>query len=72
MEGTGEGHERGLGLGGMPFVQPTRISSRQGLPGTGYQAITQADAVPETSERLPDEQIPDGKHDIQKVTTASQ
>jgi hypothetical protein len=72
MEGTGEGHGRGLGLGGMPFVQPTRISSRQGLPGTGYQAITQADAVPETSERLPDEQIPDGKHDIQKVTTASQ
>ncbi|KAI4826351.1 hypothetical protein E4T44_09953 [Aureobasidium sp. EXF-8845] len=72
MEGTGEGHERGLGLGGMPFVQPTRISSRQGLPGTGYQAITQTDAVLETSERLPDEQMPDGKHDNQKVTTASQ
>lgn len=71
-EGTGEGYERGLGLGGMPFVQPTRISSRQGPPGTGYQAIIQKDAVPETSQRLPDEWISDGKHDIRKFTTASQ
>jgi hypothetical protein len=68
MEGMDEDRERGLGLGGMPFVQPTRISSRQGLPGTGYQAISQTDAVLETLN----EQTPVGKHDIQKVTTASQ
>jgi hypothetical protein len=71
-EGTSEDPERCLGLGGMPFVQPTRKSSRQGLPSTVHQVVVQTNAVPQTSERLPDERIPDGQHDRQRVATASE
>ena len=71
IQATSEHQERGLGLGGMPHVQPTRISSRQEHTDTVFQASTQADAVSETLEQQPCTQIPSGNHD-HEVATASQ
>jgi hypothetical protein len=71
-EGTSENQERSLGLGGMPYVQPTRISSRLGPSGTVQQGSTQADAVPQTLEQQPDKQPLSGKYDHQRAVAASQ
>jgi hypothetical protein len=71
-EGTSQNQERSLGLGGMPYVQPTRISSRLGPSSNAHQASTQADAVPQTLEQQPGNQPKGEKHDHQRAVAASQ
>lgn len=70
-QATSEHQERGLGLGGMPYVQPTRISSRPERPGM-QQTCSQTDAVWGTLGQQPDKRTLSVHHDHQKLATASQ
>ncbi|CAD0106495.1 unnamed protein product [Aureobasidium uvarum] len=68
-EGTSEYRQRNLGLGGLPYVQSTRVSSFQAIDDT--QVLDKTDTKSEAIEQQQNKQ-PAGSHAGQKEATAGQ